>query len=168
MSDLSIVGTLHKRCRESVPCFRDSTASANSNIGVSDGGQPSEILNNVVEVPCLSVSTRRSISTIAVSSNSALGSMPSENASQSGDLEVPATTGATKRFASNSVLDCVIETCNDEVDSVIMQTGATAEHVEDMGNNGLDVSASASARLDALRERVLARMIGKQRRLDAG
>ena len=157
------VASVHCNDDATVPCFRDSTSAPDSSS--CSGYESSSTVPQYIaafpdcgfdaQAPCDS----NSASAVTLDAN-VLGSQ--------GNLEVPASTGTTKRHASTSMLECVIDTCNDEVDNIVSHTGVTAAHVGVMGTNDLDGTASADARIAALREQILARMIGKQRRLDTG
>ena len=77
---------------------------------------------------------------------------------------------AVKRSPSDSVLDLAIHCWNQEVDQIVMPITAStgANHNGVMGVLDHNVISTADMRLDAIRERVLARIWGKQRRLDTG
>jgi hypothetical protein len=75
-----------------------------------------------------------------------------------------------KRSSSESVLDLAIECWNQEVDAItapIVLEGE-ASHANVIGDLDNGETTTANVRLDALRERVLARIAGKQRRLYSG
>ena len=159
-TDLVNIGTMRKRFKgESVPCFRDSTAAS--------------LDDNITAVPCFSVSTTDGVVCPATLDNPAIPDTSSDSISLPGEPTVDNARGesaAGKRSSESSVLDLAIISWNGEVDRVTESThpDTTAEHVEVMGNIDQDDSVTADARLAALRERVLARIVGKQRRLDNG
>ena len=135
--------------------------------------QPADSTCDIATVPCLSVGTSIVINADATWWNAATVSASSNAASHNRDHNANNAmeeSGAAKRSSAESVLDLAIASWNTEVDRVISlpSDAASSSHSRVIGDLDSYVTPTAMPRLDALRERVLARIYGKQRRLDTG
>ena len=109
----------------------------------------------------------------AASTNPAMANTSSDNGNHIGVVAADSAVGgseAVERSSTNSVLDLAIGCWDNEFERTTapIMSDEGAHHTSVIGESDRCAITTADTRLDALRERVLARISGKQLRLDTG